>query len=115
MPRLGRELAGAQAGRQALGEIGHALFAMGGDQFAQRGGQGGMREAIAFYPRQNSFREGLGDIDQGRAVLFRACFVESGGMKWRVMPRTLVKRAGRREAALAKGLTETVQLAQGLP
>jgi len=40
------------------------LFAMGGDQFAQRGGQGGMREAIAFYPRQNSFREGLGDIDQ---------------------------------------------------
>ena len=31
------------------------------------------------------------------------------------MSRTLVKRVDRREAPLAKGLTEIVQLAQGFP
>ena len=53
-----------------------AFLAVVGDQFAQGGRKGGVSEVVALDPREDGLGEGLGDIDQCRAVLLRARFVE---------------------------------------
>src|SRR5262245_44952154 len=66
-----RELAVADAVRQALGVACRGILAVGGDELGERGEQAGLREAIAVDSIETRLGPGLSQIAEGRPSLLR--------------------------------------------
>ena len=75
-----REFAVADAGREAFDEFRHGVFAIGADQFGERGEQAGLRQAIAIDAIVPRFRPGLVEIaERGLFLLVIGQRIAGGG------------------------------------